>query len=659
MTTWLQTPSSERQQTTPQQPRQASHPPTPASKDAHNSPAKVSMARPEHKPKPNGKQKPAAKQSQPVVKRKRDPNDADADAAPVTATKKTTAPKAPRAPKVPKAPKAPKAAPQSRKPTTKRKTTTARPEKSPAPAPIPAPAPADAPAEVPADAPSPAPSPALAPAPAPAPATDPPVVLKLTKEQEFSHAVARHQMTARIQVLQARQCVMNLVQRSPQDSLMRVSGPRYIQQVLDSCARNPGLPISAERYEEILNSGGPGFVEGHFAVCRLEEVRHIMNTYGAPKVPLLVPAEWNHEFRRTQDIKQLFQSLRFFGQKIEVQYAYRPLYCTLEDLTRKLDPKDVERCFTDEDAKMGPINLLDLDSNDDNPVPACIAGLVDLGLYNDLARKGGFSGGGGLGRANRGAALKVSTSFKICGQAGVFSEPHGDHLGKITSVLDQQGDKLWPVFSSMVDDASVKWFAQNNPANPPPTAEDQDKLGIWIPVFLEPGSLLIQPPGTIHAPYSITDVYCTGTMHIDTRGLLTSIKQAIIELGHPEVTNDEPEHSYMTCMYHAAKLWKDRIEPYQWGSDDERAQFLQKLREYIDLTGKGKCCGGKKMPKADPKKSQTPVPKMDPAAAKSQTPQPPPILPGMFAPPPPPPEVPKWFHSQNCVFNKMLVQEGF
>ena len=359
---------------------------------------------------------------------------------------------------------------------------------------------------------------------------------------------------------------------------MRVSGPRYIQQVLDSCARNPGLPISAERYEEILNSGGPGFVEGHFAVCRLEEVRHIVNTYGAPKVPLLVPAEWNHEFRRTQDIKQLFQSLRFFGQKIEVQYAYRPLYCTLEDLTRKLDPKDVERCFTDEDAKMGPINLLDLDSNDDNPVPGCIAGLVDLGLYNDLARKGGFSGGGGLGRANRGAALKVSTSFKICGQAGVFSEPHGDHLGKITSVLDQQGDKLWPVFSSMVDDASVKWFAQNNPANPPPTAEDQDKLGIWIPVFLEPGSLLIQPPGTIHAPYSITDVYCTGTMHIDTRGLLTSIKQAIVELGHPEVTNDEPEHSYMTCMYHAAKLWKERIEPYQWASEDERAQFLQKLR---------------------------------------------------------------------------------
>ncbi|KAK8067340.1 hypothetical protein PG997_014087 [Apiospora hydei] len=439
---------------------------------------------------------------------------------------------------------------------------------------------------------------------------------------------------------------------------MRVSGPRYVQQVLDSCARNPGLPISAERYEDILNSGGPGFVEGHFAVCRLEEVRHIVDTYGAPKVPLLVPAEWNHEFRRTQDIRQLFQSLRFFGQKIEVQYAYRPLMCTLDDLTRKLDPKDVERCFADEDAKMGPINLLDLDSNDDNPVPTCIAGLVDLGLYDDLARKGGYSGGGGLGRMNRGAALKVSTSFKICGQAGVFSEPHGDHLGKITSVLDQQGDKLWPVFSSMVEDASVKWFAQNKPGSPPPPTEDQDKLGIWIPIFLEPGTLLIQPPGTIHAPYSLTDVYCTGTMHIDTRGLLTSIKQAIIELGHPEVTNDEPEHSYMSCMYHAAKLWKERIEPYRWGTGEERAQFLQKLREYIDLTGKGKCCNGKKMPKADPKKkSQTPVPKMDPSKSKSHTPQP---LPGLVVPPlPEPAKEATWFHTQNCVFNKMLVQEGF
>ncbi|KAK8041588.1 hypothetical protein PG994_014595 [Apiospora phragmitis] len=409
------------------------------------------MARPEQKPQPNGKRKPAAK-SQGVVKRKqRVPNNNDAAAA-----TKTTAPKA---------------APQSRR-ITKRKTTTTRPEESPAPAPAPTTGPAAA---------APTATPAATPAP---PATDPPVVRKFTKEQEFFHAVARHQMTAQIRVLQARQGVMNLVQRSPQDSLMRVLGPRYIQQVLDSCARNPGLPISAHRYEEILNSGGPGFVEGHFAVCRLEEVRHIVDTYGAPKVPLLVPAEWNHEFRRTQDIHQLFQSLRFFGQKIEVQYAYRPLLCTIEDLTRKLDPKDVERCFADADTKLGPINLLDLDSNDDNPVPACIAGLVDLGLYNDLARKGGYSGGGGLGRMNRGAALKVSTSFKICGQAGVFSEPHGDHLGKITSVLDQQGDKLWPVFSSMVEDASVKWFAQNKPGSPPPAAEDQDKLGIWIPVFL-------------------------------------------------------------------------------------------------------------------------------------------------------------------------------
>ncbi|KAK8017861.1 hypothetical protein PG993_014187 [Apiospora rasikravindrae] len=558
MTTWLQIPSSEQQTTGPQQPRPLSHPTTPASKDAHKSPAKVSMARPEHKPKPNGKQKPTPKNTKPqgVVKRKRDSNH---DVAAVA-----TAPKA-------------KAAPRSRKPT-KRKTTTTRVEESPAPASAPA-SPAPAPASPGPACPAPAEEAAEAAAgPAPPPATDPPVVLALTKEQEFSHAVARHQMTAQIRVLQARQGVMNLVQRSPEDSLMRVSGPRYIQQVLDSCSRNPGLPISAERYEEILNSGGPGFVEGHFAVCRLEEVRHIIDTYGAPKVPLLVPAEWNHEFRRTQDIRQLFQSLRFFGQKIEVQYAYRPLMCTLDDLTRKLDPKDVERCFADEDAKMGPINLLDLDSNDDNPVPACIAGLVDLGLYDDLARKGGYSGGGGLGRMNRGAALKVSTSFKICGQAGVFSEPHGDHLGKITSVLDQQGDKLWPVFSSMVEDASVKWFAQNKPGSPPPPAEDQDKLGIWIPIFLEPGTLLIQPPGTIHAPYSLTDVYCSGTMHIDTRGLLTSIKQAIIELGHPEVTNDEPEHSYMSCMYHAAKLWKERIQPYRWGTEEERAQFLGKLR---------------------------------------------------------------------------------
>ncbi|KAK8110122.1 uncharacterized protein PG998_006579 [Apiospora kogelbergensis] len=575
------------------------------------------MARPEQKPKPDGRQKPAKPQG--VVKRKRDPAK-------------------------------PAAAPQSRKSTKHKTTTTTTQPESPAPASAPAlasalvpditPAPAlepghEKPDHEPDHEPELAPEPAPASTPASSPAAAPPV-FKLTKDQEFSHAVARHQMTAQIRVLQARQGVNNLVDRSPQESLMRISGPRYIQQVLDSCARNTGLAISAERYEEIINSDGPGFVEGHFAVCRLEEVRHIVDTYGAPKIP---PA-------RPRRVESRVPAAPGHQAAVPIAQVLRP-----EDRS-PLDPKDVERCFTEEDAKLGPINLLDLDSNDVNPVPACLAGLLDLGLYNDLARKGGYSGGGGLGRMNRGAALKVSTSFKICGQAGVFSEPHGDHLGKITSVLDQQGDKLWPVFSSMVEDASVKWFAQNNPLKPPPPPEDQDKLGIWIPIFLEPGSLLIQPPGTIHAPYSLTDVYCTGTMHIDTRGLLTSIRQALVELDHPEVTNDDPEDSYMSCMYHAAKLWKERMQPYRWGTEDERAQFLGKLREYIDLTGRGKCCGGKKLPKADPKKSQTPVPKMDPT--KSQTPQP-----VFVGPEPAKAAAATWFHSQNCPFNKMLVSEGY
>lgn len=393
----------------------------------------------------------------------------------------------------------------------------------------------------------------------------------VSKEQEFNDVVTRHQLTARIRVLEARQAVLNLAGRAPPASWMAAAGPRYVAQVLDSCERNPGLAISADRYEEIIHDGGPGFVEGHFAVCRPHEVRHLLCTYGSPKIPLLVPAEWNHDFLQGQDIHRLFQMLGFFGQKIEVQYSYRPLHCSPDELTRKLDPAEVERCFKTEDQKLGPINLLDLDTNDDNPVPPCVAGLTDLALYAELARKGPFGGGGGMGRVNRGQILKIPSGFKICGQAGVFSEAHTDHLGKTTTVLNQQGLKLWPVFSSMIKQAPLKWFQQT-----PDTAPDT--LGIWIPIFLEPGSLLIQPPGTLHAPYSITDVFCTGTMHIDTRGLLASIRQAIVELDHPEVTNDDHEACYLPCMFHAAKLWKARMAPYRWGSEDERILFLKSLR---------------------------------------------------------------------------------
>ncbi|KAK5429116.1 hypothetical protein LTR34_007575 [Exophiala xenobiotica] len=108
-------------------------------------------------------------------------------------------------------------------------------------------------------------------------------------------------------------------------------------------------------------------------------------------------------------------------------------------------------------------------------------------------------------------------------------------------------------------------------------------LGVEIPNRSNNGPTLNStlPIGDlIHAPYSMTDVLMTGTMHWDSRNLVQVMSQSLLELAHPSTTNEDPAKEFLSKSKTIATLWQDRRQPWQWGWPAE----LMKYKKLLQIT---------------------------------------------------------------------------
>lgn len=121
--------------------------------------------------------------------------------------------------------------------------------------------------------------------------------------------------------------------------------------------------------------------------------------------------------------------------------------------------------------------------------------------------------------------------------------PHVDP--HITVIAPLDGIKLWPILASPDPDAA-NFFDATAKADQG-NAVDFNEFP-WIPVVLEPGSVLIMPVGMAHSPFSPQDVVCTGSAHIDSREILASLRLANQVLENDSMTNDEPEPCYAALV---------------------------------------------------------------------------------------------------------------
>ncbi|KAI9054388.1 hypothetical protein LZ554_001550 [Drepanopeziza brunnea f. sp. 'monogermtubi'] len=224
-----------------------------------------------------------------------------------------------------------------------------------------------------------------------------------------------------------------------------------------------------------------------------------------------------------------------------------------------------------QDRVSAPINLLNIECKDDLLIPpplyAHCKELINATRYasSQAARQVGQMTDFGkkvVDTVHRHAVdIQSCIKFQINGQAGAISSWHMDNMGVSTWVTlepnaepmydpeeslrkednffstkqDESVLKLWAIISTRTPEdeaAARKAFAKEGEDwNPPPQ---------WIKVLaLTRYDTLIMPPGTIHAPITVTDCLFRGGMAIQKRFLKTSLVYWKSCTDNPHCTNEK------------------------------------------------------------------------------------------------------------------------
>lgn len=233
-----------------------------------------------------------------------------------------------------------------------------------------------------------------------------------------------------------------------------------------------------------------------------------------------------------------------------------------------------------------PINFLNLRSKFHNPVPSCIANIDSFRILEDYPAKG-----------SNGKTLPVMysdishcASFHVFGQRGAFSLPHIDHHGVFTTIQCDDGDKLWPIFPKLHQETFLAW-ARSTVGQVEVESVEQASLihADGYPsiapfaLYLHTGDLLIQPPGRLHFPFSLSTVLMTGTMHWHAKTMVQVVQQSLLEVIFSEVTNEEPDYNLSDKFHSIAKEWERSDSMYAWGTLTELNQY-RKLIEVNTLS---------------------------------------------------------------------------
>jgi len=208
-----------------------------------------------------------------------------------------------------------------------------------------------------------------------------------------------------------------------------------------------------------------------------------------------------------------------------------------------------------------PVNLLDLEGFKSNAQPAFLANQQNFQALRTIEG----NNTAGKPAALRPADLRNSSQFQLLAKAGAWSMPHCDHHGVITTVYCDEGRKQWLTYPEMTMAETDVWADSENYSPPYPAMN----------ITLERGSLLVIPPGRLHAPFSLSDVAMTGTMHWDTRNMIRVLLLSMLEVVRPGVTNEDPAIDFLPKIKAVAELWQKRSGTWEWGTDAELKRFLQ------------------------------------------------------------------------------------
>lgn len=294
----------------------------------------------------------------------------------------------------------------------------------------------------------------------------------------------------------------------------------------------------------------------------------IATRHGTLAYPFLVPFE---KYQKSSDRLEKESYLRYLETKHNVHiHAYADVHQPSGTGTTPpflvpvaLSGSDAVSLFRSTTTNGMPTNILNLDGYKANPQPWFLASQDNFQVMRTVKEDNH------AGKPDRAAEADLSNSstFQLCASKGAWSMPHIDRHGVTTSVFCDSGEKIWLVWPHMMRSCLKSW------------AGSQDYCPPLRPmvVYLRPGDLLIMPPSTVHAPYSLTDVIMTGTMHWDSRYMVHVPAISLLETDYPTVTNEDPSLECVKKLRVIEKCWRDKQGPWEFGTTDNLNLFSRRL----------------------------------------------------------------------------------
>jgi hypothetical protein len=323
------------------------------------------------------------------------------------------------------------------------------------------------------------------------------------------------------------------------------------------------FPLSASQYHERKDDFEK--LKSCYVVCTPREARAIIEQ-GVLRIPLLV--RWSKEtyagFGDLDTIDSFLAYLLTKATKIDVHRYNKPISDPAYMQPEPMPTAEAISLFRD--PKSSLVNFLNLGNVKDNPVPGFMQGIRAIKLLKEITEDNLI----GKREKTNWSDLSSCCAFHILAKAGVFSMPHRDHHGVITTATCDEGEKYWLTWPAMTAEEMEEWTDQGSEdAFAPP--------GTPFGIYLRQGDVLVQPRGRVHAPYSMTDVLMSGTMHWDSRDMKGVLQDSIFEAQNEQVTNEGTAVQFSSKMQEIDGLWKVGSPMYPWASEEEYEDWVQLL----------------------------------------------------------------------------------
>ena len=265
--------------------------------------------------------------------------------------------------------------------------------------------------------------------------------------------------------------------------------------------------LSAEEYRIFRNAGRTFEGEAHHTIVLAtpQQARNLLQTENTP-INILIPSELNANHMEFENITSLVSKSANM-EKMMVLQDYR-------DSFRPGRQLEAEQTFSQPShdefrrrLRKGELaRFVDL-NNKNAGVTKFLRGIKQLQALRRAAND--------RLQRKRQLALDIGASqeFWICGGEDAWSMPRIDRHGVTTIITIHEGEMLWVTWGRLTHQEKQGWGEAIRRGDSLSPASNP------CAIFLQKGDTLIQPAGTVHAPYFLSASLIHETMHWDTRGM--------------------------------------------------------------------------------------------------------------------------------------------